>query len=141
MLQFLLVCVDLGGEFSEECGNSHAYLVHFVVKVFHVLNCIQDKRLGFLLSTLDCGTSTVIYDRVEGLSFFQLSIILDQEILEVIESNVSILIGILHVLIQPQDYVIEHALRLVVHLTQFFLNRGNKVFCELRRWSLIQLLQ
>jgi hypothetical protein len=52
-----------------------------------------------LLSTLDCGTGTVIYDRVEGLSFFQLSIILDQEILEVIESNVSILIGILHVLI------------------------------------------
>ena len=108
LLKLLLVLVDLCGKVSEETYNGVADLIHLVVELFHILDTIQDQCLGLMLTSLYSGKCPLLHYRIEGLPFLKLSIVLGEEVFQVIESYICILIRVLHVSIEIVNNLIEH---------------------------------
>ena len=122
LLKFLFVGIYFSGYFFEKVNYVLTYFVHSVVEVLHVLHRMGDKGLCFLLPPVYCGLCSFIYNHLECLAFFQLSVVLLQEVLQVVEHNVSVFVGVLHVFSKLLYKLIEYRLGIFVYLFQVVVN-------------------
>ena len=130
-LELLLVVVHARGEVLVEGDNVVADLTHLIDRIVHVVDGVRVERLRLKLPPISRWRDLILHDGVECLSLFQLSVILDQEVLEVILCNVDVLICVLHVLGKLVGQLVENNARLVVILLQLLLLCFDELLCEL----------
>ena len=80
-LELLLVVVHARGEVLVEGDNVVADLTHLIDRIVHVVDGVRVERLRLKLPPISRWRDLILHDRVECLSFLQLSVILDQEVL------------------------------------------------------------
>ena len=108
LLQLLLVFVEACRKLLEEVYDVLGDLAHLVVEILLVGDRVHDQGLGLQLAALNVGSRPVLNDQVEGLALLELSIVLDNEILEIVESDVDVLVGVFHVLRELLDQGVEN---------------------------------
>jgi hypothetical protein len=62
LFQLFLVRIDLSCELTEEGNNGCANFIHTEVKVFHVLDSIENEGLGLKLPPFNCGSGSILND-------------------------------------------------------------------------------
>lgn len=100
LFELIFVSVDLSGELTIEYAEVVARFIHTVIEIVKILHSVKYQRLSFMFPSVYCRLCSLCHYGLECLAFFQLCIILRQEIFEVIKRNVHVFIGVLHVFVQ-----------------------------------------
>ena len=129
--ELLLIVVHSCREVFVECDDICADFSHLVDRVIHVVDGIRVQCLWLELSSGRSRSSLVLHDRVKGLTFLQLSIILNQEVFKVKFSDVNVLVCVFHIICELVSQSIEDNTRLVIVLLQFLLLGLNELLCKL----------
>ena len=87
-----------------------------------VLHRVIYQRFRLILPSFNVWLRLVLDDDFKSDAFVQLGVVLYQEVFEVIECDVDVLIGVLHVLVQCGDQLIKHHRALLVKLRKLIVD-------------------